>query len=115
MNALVVTGILTLVGCDAAKTPPYKFLGLTEQQSRKIGENAPGSALSDVTDVTPVRPEKYERYLELKKAGKITAEDEHAGHIYFAIGVDYCRPFPNGSSAIVTVTERYKAVLPVEK
>ena len=54
----------------------------------------------------------YRNYLDSRNAGEIEAAEERNGYIYYAIRARRDVPFPNGTSAWVNVTERYKAKLP---
>jgi hypothetical protein len=88
------------------------FLGLPDDAIRKVGDDAPESAVRDVTKITRVETTTYDEYLRLKKEGAIKAEEKRDGHVYYAIEARRDCPFPNGTSAWVFVTERYKAKLP---
>jgi hypothetical protein len=115
MSTTAILTIFTLCTCGAGKPKPYTFLGLTEQQERKIRDDNPQSAVGDVVAITKVEVAKHDEYLKMKKAGKVTAEDRHAGFVYFATEVSLCVPFLNGSEAMVTQTQRYKASVPAKK
>ena len=91
------------------------FLGLPDDVSRKIGDEYPESALRDITSISKVHSSTYDDYLRRKNEERIKAKELRNGHIYYAIEVVRHVPFPDGSGAYVTVTERYKAKLPREK
>jgi hypothetical protein len=111
-------GISTFLGCRqekldgpaAGRNDGLHFLDLADDQEKKIESRE--SALFGIVTVTKVQPASYDRYLEEKKAGRVTAEVLRDGFTYFAVTDDRCCPFPNGVSAWVTITERYKAPCP---
>ncbi|HWE38863.1 MAG TPA: hypothetical protein VG406_20100 [Isosphaeraceae bacterium] len=56
------------------------FLGLPDDQSRRIGDKHPQSALRDVTEMSEVRPATYADYAEKKKDGR---RSKNGGEIIF--------------------------------
>ena len=85
-----------------------------ELKSLKIGDDAPESALHDITKITEVMTTTYDKYLEQKKDGGVKVGQVRDKYIYYAIDRNLCAGFPNGTSAFVTVTERYRAKIPTE-
>ena len=92
-------------------SPPKGFLGLDDNQSRKIGDTYPDSSLADMTSITEVRLSTAAEYDLARADGRIKTQETRNGYVYYAIEQDRHRPFPNGSSAHFTVTERFKAKL----
>jgi len=85
------------------------FLGLADDKSKKIGDDSPNSALAGMTSVTEVRLSTLAEYDRARAEGRIKTQETRDGYIYYAIEQTRHVPFPNGSSAIFTVTQRYKA------
>lgn len=112
-SLLIVFCVVCLmgVGCGGAteSDAPYLFLGVPENETS--GEGPVGLLNGEsirVNDVTAVREAPYEEYLEAKQALKIVGEDNHNGHIYWAVKVDRDIPYEN-ATAMVTVLERYRS------
>ncbi|MFM7182806.1 MAG: hypothetical protein ACKO2G_15265 [Verrucomicrobiales bacterium] len=91
------------------------FLGIPDNESRKFGDSAPESAVADVTTITTVSESDYVDYEKAHREGRIKAQTKRDGYIYYAIEVSRDCPFPDGSSAWVEVTERFKAKIPQDK
>jgi hypothetical protein len=94
---------------------PGGFLGLGDDQIRKIGDTSPDSALAAMTSITEVRLTTAAEYDRARAEGRIKAEETRNGYVYYAIEQTQHAPFPDGSSAYFTVTERFKAKLPDAK
>ena len=88
------------------------FLGLADDKSQKIGDASPDSALAAMTSITEVRLSTPAEYDRARAEGRIKTQETRDGYIYYAIEQTRHAPFPNGSSAYFTVTERFKAKLP---
>jgi hypothetical protein len=99
------------------RSPSQPFLGVPHDQERKI--EARESALYGITTMTKVQDSDYATYLELKKKGRLSAEERRGEAIYFAVENTRCVPFrstgPNEPvSAMVVVTERHRAEVPLK-
>ena len=126
MRVALTAALLVFLGCtagepreigDAAATPaadPAKpFLGFADDAEHKFA----GGALAGITDVTKVQDADYARYLEPKKKDELKAEERRGEFVYFAVEDMRCVPFGSSgpdeaSSAMVVITERYKARIP---
>jgi hypothetical protein len=92
----------------------HAFLGIPDSSEEKIPAD---SALAGITRTTRVMPGDYGAYEEHKRGGKVVAEEIRGNHVYFAIENTLCVPLAAAggeepSSAMVTVTERYRAEIP---
>jgi len=87
------------------------FLGLADDESQKIG-GSPNSALARMTSITEVRLSTMAEYDSARAKGRIKTQETRDGYVYYAIEQMRHAPFPNGTSAYFTVTERFKAKLP---
>ena len=87
-------------------------MGLADEASKKIGDDHPESALRDITSISQVDERSYEEYLRIKQSDRIHTEERRGGFIYYAVEEDRDVPFPDGSSAFVTVIERFKTKAP---
>jgi len=131
MRAVLAAALLVFLGCtanepremgEAAAAPgtatpdadPAKlFLGFADDAEHKIADGA----LAGITDVTKVQDAAYARYLELKKKDELKAEERRGEFVYFAVEDMRCVPFSSSGpdepvSAMVVITERYKARIP---
>ena len=97
-------------------TPASKgFLGLADDESKKIGDDSPDSALARLTSITEVRSSTPEEYERARADGRIKSQETRGGYMYYAVEQIRHAPFPNGSSAYFTVTERFKTKLPNQR
>ena len=92
------------------------FLDWPEDKRRTVGDEAPRSAVAGVENMTAVQPSTYEEYQQRKRMGRVTVESFRDGHVYFATEGSRNVPFvPSqgaAASALVIVTERYRARIP---
>jgi hypothetical protein len=93
-------------------TEPEPYLGLPDDRSRKVGDESPDSALANIEIMTKVQEVTYATFQEKKKAQLIRSEERRGRFVYFAVELIRHVPFPNGSSASISVVERYKAPVP---
>jgi hypothetical protein len=88
------------------------FLGLADDKSKKIGDGSPDSALAGMTSITEVRLSTSAEYDRARVERRIKTQETRHGYIYYSIEQTMHAPFPNGSSAYFTVTERFKTKMP---
>ena len=132
MKTALLSLMILVAGCDSrpvsptnthgqqqASSPPVPeqfptetFLGLRDNESCKVGDSAPESAVADVTTISTVSVSDYADYQNALHGGRIKAQGIRDGYIYYAIESRRDVPFPDGSSAWVDITERYKAKIP---
>jgi hypothetical protein len=92
----------------------HAFLGIPDSSEEKMPAD---SALAGIVKTTRVLAADYAVYEEHKRGGKVVAEETCGDHVYFAIENTLCVPLAAAgagepSSAMVTVTERYRAAIP---
>jgi hypothetical protein len=107
--------MLTIIAsCEqmSPQTNTALFMGLADNEEVKIGDEAPESALASIAKITTVQVRPYEEYVKYKATGKILREERHGPWLYWSVNVDRDVPFPNGTSAWCTVTERCKSEIP---
>ena len=120
LSAGILFGALALPATPAARadgpasrpsTQPWKFLGLADDQERKIEEENPqiDGRLRGITKVNRVEQVDYAEYLEARRKKQIDKEEPHGGFVYYSTTVGLCV-----DPAYVFVTKRYKARLPDE-
>jgi hypothetical protein len=72
--------------------------------------------VAGVENLTAVQPSTYEEYQQRKRAGRVTVESFRDDYVYYAIEDSRDVPFPpsqgGAASALVFVTERYRARIP---
>lgn len=92
-----------------ARGEPWTFLGLPDEQERKIGDVNPAAdpVIRDIVELTKVRLEDFRHYEQLKEAGTIRHEEPHGGFVYYAT-----EDMRHADPATVFVTERFKTPLP---
>ena len=91
---------------DAEREP---FLGLPDDQSRKVGDENPRSPLAQVETMTVVQPATYADYRKQKEAKAVHAEERRGRFVYFAVRQTRHVAFPSGPSGSLEVIERFKA------
>jgi hypothetical protein len=100
-----------------ASTQPVAphFLGLPDDQSKKVGDDHPGVALADMEVITAVHNVTYAEYQRRKEDEGVAIAEKRGDHVYFAV-LHHRTPKVPGSDRTVTieVLERYKAPLPSE-
>ena len=112
MRPLVPLAFVVLLAHAAGCAPDDKpFMGVPEDKEVLIRDEVPESAIGDVPKITAVQAGDYQEYLRLKQQGKLVAEERRGQYVYYAIENDLCVPLGE-ASAMVTVTERYKARVP---
>jgi hypothetical protein len=97
---------------SSPSTQPVAFLGLGDDEEKKIGDESPQSALAALPRITKVQVSDLAEYARAKKAGRVVAEQRTGDCIYWAVEAQRDVRFPNGSSAMYTITERFKARSP---
>jgi hypothetical protein len=123
MKRAAYFALVLALGCDGPTEPgpenpappevePEPFLGLPDDQSRKVGDDNPRSPMAQVETMTAVQPASYGDYLEKKMAKAIHAEERRGRFVYFAVRHTRHVAFPSGPSASVEVIERFKAPVP---
>jgi hypothetical protein len=88
------------------------FLGLPDDQERTLDQDNPGidGRLRGVVSITKVQVADYEQYQRQERAGRVDHEARHDRFIYYAI-----RESRDVGPAMVFITERYKAAIPLSK
>lgn len=134
MTTALLSAFVIVAGCDSRPVAPTNtheqqkasslpapehlstetFFGVRDDESRKVGDSTPESAVADVTTISTVSVTDYADYQKALQDGRIKSHDQRDGYIYYAIESRRDVPFPDGSSAWVDVTERYKAKIPQE-
>ena len=112
-RAFIVFIACAFAGCGTPTRPePVSFLGIPESQASDRGPVGliKGQACR-VPTVTAVSEVPYEEYAQAKREGRVTAEETHGDHVYWAVEVERCVRFDN-ASMMVFVTERFKSKKP---
>ena len=109
---LVMLTIIASCGQKSSQTNTVLFMGLADDKEVKIGDEAPESALADITEITMVQMSPYKEYLNYKAEGRIIKEERRGRWLYWAVNLLKHVPFSNGSDAYFIVTERHKSEIP---
>src|SRR4030095_9416794 len=97
-------------------TPASKgFLGLADDESKKIGDDSPDSALARLTSSTEVRSSTPEEYERARAEGRIKSQETRGGYMYYAVEQMRHAPFPNGSAPYFSLHPRVTKKLPDER
>lgn len=118
---VLILGVGCSRGPDITKPAPepLPFLGVPEDQTRKIEDENPNIdyRLRGVITMTDVQVADYATYSRLKKLGQLAQEETRGGVVYFAVNEGRHAPLSGGgagaaSGAFLTVVSRYKAPIP---
>ena len=109
---IILVGI-GVTACDHGEvSPPFKFLGLAEDQ---VSGEGPVGLINGVTlqvdTISRVKNATYQEFQRAKKAKRIIAKKKHQGFVYWAVKVERDIPY-DYATAWITVIERKKSKLP---
>ena len=85
------------------------FLGVAENQSQEFPQD---SAFHGIDRITKVEIRPYAEYLEARNCAKVANELRRGQWQYWARESDRHVPFNNGTSAMITIIDRFKSPMP---
>jgi hypothetical protein len=114
MRLLLVVLCAAVAGCTSFTKP---FMGVPEYKTIRYEDDDPRTPLRGVPKLTAVRQAEYRDFLRAMREGRIVAQERRGDTMYFAVAVPKNVPLVNAGTgeagtAMVVVTERYKAKMP---
>ncbi len=114
MRLLLVALCAAVAGCTSLTKP---FMGVPEYKTVRYEDDDPRTPLRGVPKLTAVRQTEYRNFLFAMREGRIVAQERRGDMMYFAVAVSQNVPLVTAGTgetrtAMVVVTERYKAKMP---